>query len=161
MLIASVNTAQPTRIHFNGKAVTTGLFKTPVAGCATVSAEGIAGDTIVDTKVHGGLDLEITAPRTPCFKLGVRMNDAGFVQAFAKANRPGAYARVIQGGTLSAGDPVRVVKTTKDYAPVKAVFAEWHSKEKSPARLRQALASPIARVHKKKIQAWYEQLTAD
>ncbi len=213
MFVASVNKAEPTNIEFNGESVTTGIFKTPIEVSATVTDLGIEGDSVMDKKVHGGLDqavylyhqedydwwsemlgtplaagtfgenitiagttdinwtigdrlhindmvLEITAPRTPCFKLGVRMNDAGFVKKFAKANRPGAYVRVIKGGTVRAGDTITVVKTTEDYAPVKEVFAQWHSKEKSPALLKRALLSPIAKVHKQKIQNWYSELTA-
>lgn len=213
MFVASVNIAEPVSIQFNGKSVTTGIYKTPITGIATVSDMGIEGDAVMDKTVHGGLDqaiylyhredydwwseelgrplevgtfgenitiagateiawtigdrvyindtiLEITAPRTPCFKLGVRMNDASFVQKFAKANRPGAYVRVIKAGKIAAGDSITVEKTTEDYAPVKEVFAQWHSKDKSPELLKRALRSPIAKVHKQKIQNWYYELIA-
>lgn len=213
MFVESVNRAEPVSLEFNGKKVTTGIFKTPVTGNVALTELGVEGDSVVDKKVHGGLDqavylyhredydwwaealgsplavgtfgenltisgsgdiawtigdrlkindvvLEITAPRTPCFKLGVRMQDPGFVQKFAKANRPGAYARIIKTGSLSAGDAIEVTKTTEDYAPVKEVFAQWHTKDKSAEVLKRALGSPIARVHKKKIQNWYDQLTA-
>lgn len=116
--------------------------------------------TIGDRLFINDTILEITAPRTPCFKLGVRMDDASFVHKFAKANRPGAYARVIKEGKIAAGDAIEVVKTTEDYASVKEVFAQWHSKKKSPELLKRALASPIASVHKQKIQNWYNELLA-
>ena len=212
MLVESVNVAKPVTIEFNDQAVQTGIFKSTVAGAIEVSSLGLAGDTIVDKQVHGGLDqavylyhkedydwwseqlgrtldygtfgenltlsgvsdiawvigdrlkinnieLEITAPRTPCFKLGVRMQDPTFVKKFAKAIRPGAYARVITPGVLQAGDSVLVEKTTADFAAVKEVFAVWHSKDRPAAFLAKALASPIASVHKQKLQEWYDAST--
>jgi MOSC domain-containing protein YiiM len=45
----------------------------------------------------------------PCFKLGLRMGDPGFVRAFAKAQRPGAYLAIVREGDVGAGDRVEVV----------------------------------------------------
>jgi MOSC domain-containing protein YiiM len=50
--------------------------------------------------------LAVTQPRMPCFKLGIRMGDAGFVDRFGAALRPGAYLRVVQPGHVRAGDTV-------------------------------------------------------
>ncbi|MGI9556518.1 MAG: MOSC domain-containing protein, partial [Solirubrobacterales bacterium] len=52
--------------------------------------------------------LEVSEPRLPCFKLGYRMGDPGFVKRFGNANRPGAYLRIIEAGELGAGDQVEV-----------------------------------------------------
>ncbi len=52
--------------------------------------------------------LEVSQPRMPCFKLGMRMGDAGFVDQFRDAGRFGAYLRVLEPGTIGAGDPVEV-----------------------------------------------------
>jgi MOSC domain-containing protein YiiM len=211
MRIVSINVAQPVTIRFNGDDVLTGLFKMPVEGQVAVTPLGLAGDSIIDSSVHGGADqavylyhqedydwwskelgrdiaygtfgenltlagsddiawvigdrleingviLEITAPRTPCFKLAVRMDDSGFMKKFANAVRPGAYARVIKAGSVAPGDSVTVEKTTMDYASVKEVFEQWHCTNKSPEVLEKALNSPIAAMHKAKIQGWYSQL---
>ena len=48
--------------------------------------------------------LEVTQPRVPCFKLGVKMGDPKFVGAFLKSGRTGFYLRVIERGELGAGD---------------------------------------------------------
>lgn len=53
--------------------------------------------------------LEVSAPRIPCYKLGVRMGDPGFVKRFAEARRPGTYLRIVTEGALGVGDEVRVV----------------------------------------------------
>lgn len=52
--------------------------------------------------------LEVVQPRLPCFKLGLRMNDPGFVRTFARASRPGAYLKIIEEGELGAGDAIAV-----------------------------------------------------
>lgn len=55
----------------------------------------------------GGVVLEVTEPRRPCWKLATRVGDPGFVKTFADAGRPGVYLRVIEAGELAAGDAVR------------------------------------------------------
>lgn len=133
-----------------GRPIAYGSFGENLTLAGLEDINWVIGDRLVINEV----ELEVTAPRTPCFKLAVRMDDSSFVKQFAQACRPGAYARVINGGALAAGDTVRIEKTQQDYATVKEVFTAWHSKDKSPAIVAKALASPIAKVHKAVIQSW-------
>src|SRR3954469_3476459 len=57
----------------------------------------------------GSTVLEVTQPRQPCFKLGVKMGDNRFLKRFTAAGRPGTYLRIVEAGELAAGDPVEVV----------------------------------------------------
>lgn len=98
--------------------------------------------------------LEISAPRTPCFKLAVRMGDPGFVKQFVRASRPGAYARVLRHGNIRAKDPIVLVKTIEDYAGVVEVFDLWHAKERSRLLIDKALSSPISNYHRSVIKDW-------
>lgn len=50
--------------------------------------------------------LEVSEPRFPCFKLGIRMGDAGFVDVFELAGRLGTYLRIVEEGSVGAGDGV-------------------------------------------------------
>ena len=59
----------------------------------------------------GGAVLEVSQPREPCFKLGLRMGDAEFVQQFEDARRPGTYLRIVEPGEIAAGDPIGVEPT--------------------------------------------------
>jgi MOSC domain-containing protein YiiM len=54
--------------------------------------------------------LEVSEPRIPCWRLGVRMNDRTFPRRFAEAMRPGAYLRIVVEGSVGAGDEIRVVE---------------------------------------------------
>jgi MOSC domain-containing protein YiiM len=53
--------------------------------------------------------LEVSQPRLPCFKLGLRMGDPRFVKRFASALRPGAYLRIVREGEIRAGDQIEVM----------------------------------------------------
>lgn len=55
----------------------------------------------------GTARLRVTQPRFPCFKLGIRMGDAGFVDRFAAARRFGAYFAIDGAGSIAAGDTAR------------------------------------------------------
>jgi MOSC domain-containing protein YiiM len=57
----------------------------------------------------GSALLEVSEPRFPCFKLGIRMDDPKFLKRFAAARRPGLYLRIVEEGDLGAGDDVEVI----------------------------------------------------
>jgi MOSC domain-containing protein YiiM len=56
----------------------------------------------------GSVILEVSQPRLPCYKLGMRMNDAKFPRLFTAAGRPGAYLRIVQEGKLATGDTIEI-----------------------------------------------------
>lgn len=90
--------------------------------------------------------LEITAPRVPCLKLASRMGIPTFGKQFVAAVRPGVYARVLQTGSIQAGDHVSWEPTREDYILVNDIFTEWHRKQWSPVLAKQALDSPISSI---------------
>ena len=50
---------------------------------------------------------EVSQPRMPCYKLGVRFNRLDMVKRFHRSGRSGFYARVIREGVVQAGDAIR------------------------------------------------------
>lgn len=86
--------------------------------------------------------LEVSAPRIPCWKLGVKMDDPRFVKTFARALRPGAYLRVIEEGELAGGDDVELLERP-DHAVSVGLIAEAYLADHSLApRLLAADALP-------------------
>jgi MOSC domain-containing protein YiiM len=59
MILVSVNVGSPREISWKGRAITTGIYKEPVAGPVKLRALGLEGDTQVDRSVHGGPDKAI------------------------------------------------------------------------------------------------------
>src|SRR5262252_2615413 len=58
----------------------------------------------------GSTVLEVSEPRIPCWRLGVRMNDKLFPRRFSEALRPGALLRILVEGEVGAGDEIQVIK---------------------------------------------------
>ena len=75
-----------------------------------VTTEGIAvNDALVGERWEiGSTVLEVSEPRVPCWRLGVRMDDPLFARRFTEALRPGTYLRIIVEGDVGAGDEIRV-----------------------------------------------------
>jgi MOSC domain-containing protein YiiM len=85
----------------------------------------------------GGTLLEVSQPRTPCFKLGIRMGSQRFPRQFAAARRPGAYLRILAEGEVAAGDPVEVVHRPGHGLTVAEVSRIYHDDHAAAARLLQ------------------------
>ena len=66
---------------------------------------GVEGRQVAigDRFAIGTVLLEVTYHRTPCMTFAARMGDPGWVRRFHRANRPGAYCRVLAPGAVEAG----------------------------------------------------------
>src|SRR5690242_16885951 len=67
-----------------------------------LTTEGIdVNDALVGERWEIGTTvLEVSEPRIPCWRLGVRMNDQMFPRRFTQALRPGSYLRLIVEGDI-------------------------------------------------------------
>jgi len=52
----------------------------------------------------GTAEVQVTQPRMPCFKLGIKLGDPGMVERFLHSGRPGFYLSVLREGVVEAGD---------------------------------------------------------
>ena len=66
--------------------------------------------------------LEVSEPRVPCWRLGVRMSDEIFPRRFTRALRPGTYLRIIIEGDLAAGDEISVIHRPDHDLTIRDVF---------------------------------------
>ena len=70
------------------------------------TVEGMPDDEIWIGDVFriGRALVEVTQPRVPCFKLGIRMGIPDFQKQFAQSCRVGFYLRVLEEGEVGPGD---------------------------------------------------------
>lgn len=59
--VVSVNVGRARTVEWHGRAVTTGIWKSPVDGPVAVGDEQITGDEQADLRVHGGADKAVYA----------------------------------------------------------------------------------------------------
>lgn len=76
----------------------------------------------------GDVVLEVASVRIPCNTFKGWMgssgyDDAGWVKRFTRAGRPGPYLRVVEPGTLQAGDPIEVIRRPGHGVTVSTMFA--------------------------------------
>lgn len=75
-----------------------------------ITSEGLLDDAvrIGDVFEIGGAVIQVSAPRGPCWKLNARFGIDKFSLAVEEMRRTGWYARVLQSGTIQAGDAMRL-----------------------------------------------------
>lgn len=61
----------------------------------------------------GDAIIEISQPRQPCFKLGIRMGTQAILKQFINTSFSGSYVRVIQNGKVSPGDIFTLIKEVR------------------------------------------------
>ncbi len=98
-----------------------------------------------DRFVIGDVVLEATAPRIPCSTFAARMRDSAFGMAFRRAEKPGFYFRVIEGGDIGSGDAVELRSVANDSSVTMVeLFRLYYELSPDTSALERALASPIA-----------------
>lgn len=196
MKILSVNIANPQSIVFNGKEITTGIFKIPVERPVYLSIEGIKGDHVMDKLHHGGKDkacylysfdhygywkklypdlnwgygmlgenltveglneaeikigdvlnigsatVQVSQPRQPCYKLGVKFGNQQMVNDFRQAPYPGVYARVLKEGWISKNEDITLIQRNPDATTVSDLYQLIYSKNPDRKLLKAALNQP-------------------
>jgi MOSC domain-containing protein YiiM len=101
----------------------------------TVTGVDLADCVVGERWKIGTALVRVTEPRIPCFKLGVRMGDAAFVERFAEAARPGTYLAIEAAGDVGAGDPIELLHRPVHGVTIGIVERAYHGH----AELRQRL----------------------
>jgi len=73
----------------------------------------------------GSTILEVSEPRSPCYRLGLRHDEPTLPRRFIAAQRPGAYLRIIRQGDIGAGDGVEVISRPDHQVTVRLAFRAW------------------------------------
>lgn len=69
--------------------------------------------------------LEITQPRVPCFKLGLIFGRDDMPRRFVENAATGIYFRVIETGSIAAGDEVSIAEPNSDQLSVQRLFRAY------------------------------------
>lgn len=109
-----------------------------------LTTEGLEESTvrIGDRFAIGTAELEVSQPRLPCFKLGIKFGRADMVKRFLRSGRLGFYLRVRHEGVIAAGDLIRPLSGDPE-APTIADLALLETTQRdSIALLERAARAP-------------------
>ncbi|OGS73919.1 MAG: sulfurase [Flavobacteria bacterium RIFCSPLOWO2_12_FULL_35_11] len=66
--------------------------------------------------------LEVTKPREPCYKLGIRFGTQEIVKQFWNSTKCGVYFKVLQTGNVSVGDELILVNKAENSPTIAEVY---------------------------------------
>jgi MOSC domain-containing protein YiiM len=93
---------------------------------------------IGDVLKIGTTRVQVSQPRSPCFKLGMRMNDRTVPARFNAAQCCGYYLRVLEEGTVAAGDVITRERRGEGGMSVRRIYALRHGANPDRADLARA-----------------------
>jgi MOSC domain-containing protein YiiM len=108
-----------------------------------LTIDGLEGEALNfgDRLQFGEVILEVSQPRYPCFKLGIRFGDPTIVVKYTKAKRWGIYFKVFKEGKLEAGMTGKIIHRDTQQIPVYSAF-EFREKNPDLVKIQKMLALP-------------------
>lgn len=109
-----------------------------------LTVEGMLEETvhIGDVFRIGDALVEVSQPRVPCFKLGIKMRDPQIVKPFLESERVGFYVRVLEEGEVGAGDTIERIKVGEGQMTVKKIVHLRHFDDTNTAAVEKAASLP-------------------
>lgn len=97
----------------------------------------------------GNALIEITQPREPCYKFGLKFGDQQVLKQFIEHGYPGTYVRVLKEGTVKKGDDLTLIKTPENRLTTFDFFKLLYSKNKDKDLLKLAVNNEAIPIEKR------------
>jgi MOSC domain-containing protein YiiM len=91
----------------------------------------------------GNAIVQVSQPRQPCFKLGVRFGNQMVVDEFWASSFPGIYVRVLQTGSVKLGDEFVLLERNPESLSVSQVFSVFRSFPINTELILKAINDPL------------------
>jgi MOSC domain-containing protein YiiM len=115
--------------------------------------ENLSTSGLLETGVHigdvftlGSATVQVSQPRSPCYKLATRWRKRKLVAAMAEEGRSGWYFRVLQRGEVQAGDELVLTDRVSDVSVREVMRIMFVDREDHDARRRAAELDTLAPV---------------
>ena len=104
-----------------------------------------------DIYTLGSAKIQITEPRQPCHKLGIRFGDQDVLQKFIAYGRPGTYVRILEEGWVKTGDEMVLESSNPNPLSICQYNALVNSRNKDLDIVRLAVTNNSIREKKRKV----------
>lgn len=99
--------------------------------------------------------VQITEPRQPCYKLGIKFETQKVIVEFLEYEHPGTYVRVLEEGEVTRGDVFQLVQKGPNSLSVKQYNQLVNQKEKDRDLLELAIENTSIREKKRELLKKY------
>lgn len=89
----------------------------------------------------GTIEVMVTQPRMPCYKLGIRFGRVDMIKRFLVSERSGFYLSVLKEGEIGAGDEFQLLEKNDSGVRVVDITRLYSSEKENVALLRRAIAT--------------------
>ncbi|MFA5328265.1 MAG: MOSC domain-containing protein [Prolixibacteraceae bacterium] len=104
--------------------------------------------------------VQVSQPRQPCFKLGVRFGTQQIVDDFWVSSFPGVYVRVLTSGAVQSGDEMKLLSRNPESLTVSQVFSIFRLERNNQKLMESALSEPhLAGSCRQDIRKIYKRIT--
>ncbi len=93
--------------------------------------------------------VQITQPREPCYKLGIRFQDQKILKQYIDHNFPGTYVKVLETGSVSTGDKMTLVTQSKNTLTINQYYEFLFAKVKDKKTIELILTNDALPDYKK------------
>lgn len=97
----------------------------------------------------GNALVQITQPREPCYKLGVKFGNQNILKGFIKHGSPGTYVKVLTEGSVNVGDQIILENRIENSLTVAELFGLLFSKNKDQNLLHRAINNEALPLYKR------------
>jgi MOSC domain-containing protein YiiM len=95
---------------------------------------------IGDSFEVGTAVIQVTEPRMPCYKLGIKFGRTDILRRFLKSGRTGFYFAVLQEGEVGAGDEIRLLERDQAAVRVADITRLYSTEKENQELLKRAIA---------------------
>jgi MOSC domain-containing protein YiiM len=115
-----------------------------------LTTEGLMEDKVFigDQFQMGTAIVQVSQPRLPCYKLGIRFGRTDIIKKFMQSCRSGIYFSVLQEGELGTGDPIKYLRSDEHKISVQEVARLFTGQTIDPRFVQRALNSNLAAMMK-------------
>ncbi|MGI8712716.1 MAG: MOSC domain-containing protein [Solirubrobacteraceae bacterium] len=108
------------------------------------TVQGLADDDVCigDRYQIGQAVFEVTQPRVTCFRVGIRLNEPTMPSLLVAHHRPGFYLRVLQEGSVQAGDQITRLLQGPEQLTIAEIDGLLYLPNRSRRSLQRALRVP-------------------
>lgn len=97
----------------------------------------------------GSALVQVSQPREPCYKLGVRFQNQKVLKEFIEHNHPGTYVKILEEGEVSVGDELLLESLSQNSLTVQEFYELMFLKEKPQELLQKFMENEAVPQYKK------------